>query len=183
MRHLFETLWILRGCFLFLLPSYIAHLEQLVLERFLSINIEQVRIGRLVLIVALLAHLASCGWAGIGWRGLEREDEQSWVRFDRVLEEGAQRGKPLAPLAWLRGAYYAASTYMVIVIGDITPYTMDETFFTFFLVLVGAARLEQVQRTAFRDATGLTVCPFPRGSSARRSIHPSSASSSQSWRM
>ena len=162
-----------------------------------GISHQQVRIGRLVLIIALLAHLASCGWAGIGWRGLEREDEQSWVRFDRVLEEGAQQGRPLALLAWLRGAYYAASTYMVIVIGDITPYTMDETFFTFFLVLVGAARLEpgsaQIART--RSSTSLvpllmlpplpffTLPPRCVGSWAPPSTHQSLGLSSPSSRM
>ena len=142
-----DLLWLVRIClFVALLPSQLARLESRLLETFLSVGLAQARIGRMVLVVTLLSHLASCGWAVLGWRGLfERTDGATWLIHDRVLQDGTDGGDgggdgtSLAFLAWLRGAYYAASTYAVIVIGDITPYNVDEMMYTLLLILIGAS--------------------------------------------
>ncbi|KAL1529879.1 hypothetical protein AB1Y20_000809 [Prymnesium parvum] len=138
LQDLFEALWFFRWFFLLVLPSHIARIEAIVNENFLSVSIAQVRLGRLGLIIALLAHLASCVWAAVGWYGLEN-DADSWVDHDRVIREEVLAGTSAALIAWLRGFYYAASTYMVIVIGDVTPRTMNETGYTLVLVLLGAS--------------------------------------------
>ena len=144
------------------------------------------RLARLTVVVVVVSHLSSCGWAYIGWENL-RQPWGSWIAGDLVLEQAAAACRPetaagspgtcedtVAALAWLRGFYYSvrrarrlpcaaaphnlttaatpapaalptarraaqASTYMVIVIGDIVPHSEAETLYTMLLVIVGAS--------------------------------------------
>lgn len=122
----FDALWAMR--FLFLLAVPALRLEVLILERCLSVSIEQVQLLRMALVVAVLSHLSSCAWAAIGWRTM-RMAEGSWVLHDDVLARAAAQGEltSLPFLAWCRGFYYSLSTFMVIVIGDVYPHSVEVT--------------------------------------------------------
>ena len=79
-----KRLWVAR--FLFLLAVPALRIESLILERCRALSIEQVQLLRMALVVALLSHLSSCGWAAIGWRTMRRA-EGSWVLHDDVLRQ------------------------------------------------------------------------------------------------
>ena len=55
--------------------------------------------------------------------------------------------QPLAVLAWLRGFYIAFGTSLFVVIGDVAPTTMNETYAMIFLILVLATVISAVQGT------------------------------------
>ena len=51
-------------------------------------------------------------------------------------------------LAWLRGFYIAFGTFLFIVIGDLPPTTMHETYTMIFVILVLATVISAIQGTA-----------------------------------
>ena len=152
-----SIVWVVRLPLLVLLPRHLYSLEAWLLERSPSTDIQHMRLGRMLLAVFVTSHLAGCAWAIIGLRDFQatfvsNTSEHTWSAYswwatDPIVIEGAATCQPLAVLAWLRGFYIAFGTSLFVVIGDVAPTTMNETYIMIFVILVVGTVISAIQGT------------------------------------